>query len=327
MKVLVTGGGGFVGSHVVDYLMSLGHTVVIVDNFFSGRDHWLEQRIRPEIEIIDILDRKALAVVFLRNRPSAVFHLAAHHYIPFCEKNPTAAYDLNVSGTLNVLNEASRVGVERLFFASTADVYAPSPRPHSEDDAVGPFTIYGRTKQIGEIICRGTIDWGWKTNLLIGRLFNAVGTRETNPHLVPEVINQVVKGALELRLGNLFPTRDFVDLPTQVRAIVDATFAVRGIETVNIGSGVAIKVSQMIDMILCEAGRHIHVVVDPAKARATERTNLCGTTNRLISMIGYAPEPAGPQTIHAILQEANFEFPFATTGTDSNVGTPAGNSQ
>jgi len=304
MKVLVTGGCGFIGSHVVDYLLSLHHDVIVVDNFFSGRDHWQGKTIRPEIANLDILDRVELSDVFSRHKPVVVFHLAAHHYIPYCDANPAGAYDLNVVGTLNVLHESSKHGVERLFFASTADVYAPSPRPHSEDDPVGPFTVYGRTKLIGEIICRGASDWGWQKHLLIGRLFNAVGTRETNPHLVPEVIGQVARGVSELRLGNLFATRDFVDLSTQARAIVDATFATRGIETVNIGSGVTVRISQMIDMILAEVGRHIEVVVDPAKVRAAERSNLCASTNRLRSLIGYAPEPASARTIREILAEA-----------------------
>lgn len=307
MKVLVTGGGGFVGSHVVDYLLLLGHSVTVVDNFSSGRDHWRGQRIGPKIAAVDILDRKSLSEIFEECGPEVVFHLAAHHYIPYCGGNPAAAYDLNVGGTLNVLNEGSKLGVGRVFFASTADVYAPSPRPHLEDDAIGPFTVYGRTKSICETICRGTVDWGWNTDLLIGRLFNAVGTRETNPHLVPEVIGQIAAGASELRLGNLFPTRDFVDLPSQARAIVDATFANQGIETVNIGSGVAIQVGQMIDIILAEAGRRIEVVVDPAKVRASERTNLCGATNRLKNLIGYVPEPARARTLREILSEAKLE--------------------
>ncbi len=319
MKVLVTGGAGFIGSHVVDYLMSLGHAVVVVDNFFSGHDHWQGQGIRPEIARVDVLDRNALRAVFSDHKPSVVFHLAAHHYIPFCDKNPEAAYDLNVGGTLNVLNEACRLGVERVFFASTADVYAPSPRPHMEDDALGPFTVYGRTKLIGEIICRGTVDWGWQTNLVIGRLFNAVGTRETNPHLVPEIIGQVAKGALELRLGNLFPTRDFVDLSTQARAIVDATFVVQGLETVNIGSGVAVRVEQMVAMILAQAGHRINVITDSAKVRATERANLCGTTNRLKNLIGYIPEPAGPRTIEAILSEAKLDLRVAGISREEDL--------
>ena len=320
MKVFVTGGGGFIGSHVVDYLMSLGHQVVVLDNFCSGRDHWRGQNRRPTLSIIDLLDREALSGVFSQHKPDAVFHLAAHHYIPFCEQNPVAAYDLNVSGTVGVLSEASKSGVHRVFFASTADVYAPSPRPHIEDDALGPFTVYGRTKLIGELICRGVVDWGWRPNLLIGRIFNAVGLRETNPHLVPEVISQIARGVPELRLGNLYPTRDFVDLPTQARAIVDATFAIHGIETANIGSGNAVSVGEMIDMILSEAAHHIRVVIDPKKARAAERSSLCGTTDRLRSLIGYTPEPARRQTIRTILDEAQLQVLAAPAALGDRVG-------
>lgn len=304
MKVFVTGGGGFIGSHVVDYLMSLGHSVVVLDNFFSGRDHWAGRFLRPEIARLDILDRQQLAAVFSEHKPDVIFHLAAHHYIPYCDMNPTLAYDLNVIGTINVLNEAYKAGTNRIFFASTADVYAPSPRAHREDDALGPFSVYGRTKLIGEILCRGVIEWNWAPNLLIGRIFNAVGLRETNPHLVPEIIGQIAKGATEIRLGNLFPTRDFVDLPTQARAIVDATFAVHGIETCNIGSGVAVRVGEMVDMILAEAGYQVQVVIDPNKVRAAERNSLCGTTTRLEALIGYAPKPVGAQTLQSILAEA-----------------------
>jgi UDP-glucose 4-epimerase len=139
-------------------------------------------------------------------------------------------------------------------------------------------------------------------------MFNAVGTRETNPHLVPEVVEQILKGCSELRLGNTFPTRDFVDVETQAKAIVDATFANRGIETVNVGSGVAVRVKEMIDLIVSEAGRDIYVVEDPAKVRAAERTNLCGTTNRLNNLIGYVPAPAGRDTIRSILRGANYRL-------------------
>jgi len=328
MKVLVTGGAGFIGSHVVDYLISLGHRVIVVDNFSSGRDHWKALEIHPEIEKLNILNREALSKVFSRWQPNIVFHLAAHHHIPFCEKNPEEAYDLNVVGTIDVLREAGRCGVARLFFASTADVYAPSPRSHNEDDPIGPFTVYGRTKWIGEILCRGAVDWGWKGDLLIGRIFNAVGTRETNPHLVPEVINQIINGTTELRLGNLFPTRDFVDVITQARAIVDATLAVRGTEIINIGSGVAVRVGEMIDMIVSAIGKPIDVAIDPAKVRPVERANLCGTTTRLIDLIGYAPNPAGPATIQEILNEAKLSFPRTAAGvkTQGETCTIAGKS-
>lgn len=173
----------------------------------------------------------------------------------------------------------------------------------SEDDALGPFTAYGRTKLIGEMICRGTIDWGWQPHLLIGHLFNAVGTRETIPICCRRLFSNC-QGVSELRLATYFRPGTLSMCLLKRRAIVDATFAVHGIETVNISSGVSVKVAQMVDLILTESGQHVHLVADSAKPRAAERNNLCGTTNRLKQLIGYAPSPAGAQTIRDILDEA-----------------------
>jgi len=304
MKAIVTGGLGFIGSHVVDKLLEDGWQVMVLDNYFSGRDHWGLKQLRPEIRRTDICNRDQVRTAFREWKPECVFHMAAHHYIPYCDANPFEAYDLNVTGTLNVLMASAENSVEKFFFASTADVYAPSPKPHREDDAIGPFTIYGRTKLLGEGLCRGALEWGWNADLLIGRLFNAVGKRETNPHLVPEVVKQIADGAETLRLGNLFPTRDFVDVNTQARAIVDATLRLVGFETCNIGSGVAVPVQHMVDLAIRAAGHPINVVSDPAKQRASERNNLCGDVNRLKTLIGYAPEPAGEQSIRAILAES-----------------------
>ena len=320
MKALVTGGCGFIGSHVVDELLQRNYDVLILDNFFSGRDHWGASQIKPTIRRVDIRDRDATMDAIREFAPEVTFHLAAHHYIPFCDQHPIEAYELNVVGTLNILGGSWKAGVKRFFFASTADVYAPSPRAHREEDATGPFTVYGRTKLLGEGLCKGATDWGWDVNLLIGRLFNAVGTRETNPHLVPDIVRQVSDGADMLSLGNLHPTRDFVDVDTQAKAIVDAALAVTGIEICNIGSGVAVRVEDIVKTIILASGRSIQMVSDPKKQRAAERNNLCADVRRLTRLIGYAPQPASQSTIAAILSELK-----GTTGTNpelQKVGLP-----
>lgn len=302
MKVLITGGCGFIGSHAVDYLLEGGHEVCAVDNLCRGRDHWLGAALRPLIEVLDITDYAALGRAMDLFKPMAVIHLAAHHYIPYCEQHPYEAYALNVGGTMNVLHAARVSGVERLFFASTGDVYRPQAAPHREDDELGPFTVYGKTKLIGEALCNDAIGWDSPRHILIGRLFNAVGTRETNPHLVPEVVAQIASGQSTLRLGNLFPTRDFIDVRSLACAIVDATMAVEGVMTSNIGSGESVTVQAMVELIVRASGREIEILSVPEKCRPSERDHLCPDTARLRSLIGYAPSAANEATIKEIFQ-------------------------
>lgn len=301
MKVLITGGCGFIGSHAVDYLIEGGHEVCAVDNLSRGKDHWQGKAQRPMIEVLDITNYEALCSSMAKFKPETVIHLAANHYIPYCEKHPYEAYALNVVGTMNVLHVARTFEVKRVFFASTGDIYRPQSTPHREDDEIAPFTVYGKTKLIGEALCKDAVGWDWPRHILIGRLFNAVGPRETNPHLVPEVVAQIASGQSVLRLGNLFPTRDFIDVRSLARAIVDVTAAAKeGLEITNIGSGVSITVESMVEMIVRASGREVEVLSVPEKCRPSERDHLCPDTNRLRSLIGYAPSPVSEQTIKEI---------------------------
>ena len=129
---LVTGGCGFIGSAIVDRLLSQDHNVHIIDNMSLGRDHWGNTVIKPTIHVGDILDVDRIKAVFASVRPEFVFHMAAHHYIPVCEKDPYGAYLLNVHGTLNVLEMNRQYNVKKFFFASTGDVYPPAFAPHRD---------------------------------------------------------------------------------------------------------------------------------------------------------------------------------------------------
>ncbi len=307
MRVLVTGGCGFIGSHVVDYLLAKGHHVMAVDNFFSGRDHWLESATRPEIRQVDITQRRALSAAFQEWKPDAVFHLAGYPYIPFCEKDPVAAYDLNIVGTYNVLALSWNSGVQRFFFASSADVYAPSSGAHREDDPTAPITVHGRSKLLAESLCRGALEWGWSTSMVIGRIFNAVGRRATAPHLVPEIMKHMSAAWPIQSLGDPSAVRDFIDVRSLAQALTDVTLASDGCELCNLGSGVSTTVQQMADLIMQTSGRDLRVLASGSRQQVSKRKALIADTSRLKKLIGYAISPADEATILKVLAE--YELP------------------
>ena len=291
---LVTGAAGFLGSHVVEQLIARGSKVVALDSLEWGR----ESHLSPFSEIpgfqferADIRDREAIAAVFSRHRPAAVIHLAALHYIPAAVKDPVATVAINVLGTQTILSAADAVGVESLLFASTGDVYAPSDAPHREDDRLAPFNIYGLSKLQGEqLVGLASQDHATK-RFVVARLFNLYGPRETNPHILPEIIAQLRNASKrQLKLGNIWPRRDLVPVRDAARAIIEMIQrAPAGVTTANVATGRAWSIDEAIRTIGELLGAPIDVIADPEKTRASERPHLEADVSRLRGLIGWAP--------------------------------------
>lgn len=304
MRTLVTGGCGFIGSAVVNQLLERSSEVHVVDNLSRGRDHWAQAQRRPVLYREDILDLATLTDVFEAVQPQAVIHLAAHHYIPYCEQHPLEAYQLNVTGTLNVADLARRHEARKFFLASTGDVYPPAFAPHREVDMVAPIYTYGHTKYLAEQVCAryfGAASSGGAA--VIGRLFNAAGPRETNPHLIPEVVRQIEAGKEVIEVGNLWPRRDFVDVESMAAAIIDLTFGATGVEVVNVGSGQVQEIGQVLELLRHQAGRPVRIVSVPERQRPNDRPYLCPDVTRLKRLIGRAAAPFGEATARGIFAE------------------------
>jgi UDP-glucose 4-epimerase len=222
--------------------------------------------------------------------PNVIYHLAAIHFIPTCEAHPGSSNSINVSGTINLLN-ATPAGA-RFVFASTAAVYRPFSGEHVElDEMVGPVDIYGYTKLHGEHFVRYFHDQNRIRGVIV-RLFNVVGPGETNPHLVPAIIEQLAQGKTSIALGNLFPHRDYIDVKDVARGFRALSYNARfddGPMISNLGTGVTHAVGDVVRLIAEAAGVKLEILQDSARVRAVDRPMLRASTQRLKQITNWTP--------------------------------------
>lgn len=292
VRIAVTGGAGFIGAPMARLLASQGHEVHVIDNLARGsgnRLHTPESRTRIVLHEADLRDPDRIEETFENVDPEAVVHLAAMHFIPDCVAHPAETLEINVLGTQHVLESTARTNARALFFASTADVYRPAVTPHRETDALSPGNVYGLSKLVGEmLIARWHEDLPRSCRVVIGRLFNVYGPGETNPHVLPEIMEQLRLGDA-LRLGNVTPRRDYVwvdDMATAVAAFLPARAPVPddGVTTLNIGTGVSASVSEIVEILARVTGRPVRIETDPQRVRASDRPNLQADPSMLRSL-------------------------------------------
>jgi UDP-glucose 4-epimerase len=291
-RALVTGAAGFIGSHVTERLVASNYSVVAVDRLL-----WGEQRIQHRLqdggvvlERGDIRDETLMGRIGSLGPFDTVYHLAALHYIPYCAAHPVEALSVNVLGTQTLLEALKPVPPRRFVFVSSGDVYAPKNTPHDEADLLEPFSIYGISKLFGERLIAAAAGQIAATSFVVARLFNAYGSRETNPHVIPDIIAQLKQGK-QVRLGNTWPRRDYVD----VRDIADALFVLGTFngdgrfECFNVGTGVASSVEDLISTL--EEILEVEVSVEAAqeRIRRVERAHLQANIAKLEKATGWRP--------------------------------------
>ena len=284
MKYIVTGGAGFIGSHLSEALFHNGHEVIIIDDLSSGKieniSHLLDADnvsfIKGSISDLDFLQKHF-------SGSDGVFHQAAFVSVPRSIENPLLNHSINITGTLNVLLAARDAGVQKVVFASSAAVYGNLPDlPKREDTTVDPQSPYAVAKLTGEYYCSlFTSLYGLKTACL--RYFNVYGPRQ-DPHsdyaaVIPRFIHRVKHGQPPIIYGDGEQTRDFIFVNDVVRMNIRAMES--GSEGVyNVASGKETSVNQLAHVVLAlskksmtpkyEKGRQgevKHSVADISKAK------------------------------------------------------------
>jgi UDP-glucose 4-epimerase len=289
-KILVTGGAGFIGSATIAEFQKHGHDIYVVDDLSFGNREFLTL---PDTHFykLDILNRDGLNEAIEKIDPNWIIHLAAIHFIPYCNQHPFKSSSINIEGTINVLKAArSLKNLQKMFFASTAAVYPICEDAIPETQQTNPLDIYGLSKLTGEHLMN---EFHLQTSIptIICRFFNAFGPNETNLHLIPEIQRQVNSGQRTIELGNLDPKRDFIhtyDMARAISMLLDKFDS--GIDVFNLGRGQEYSVVDVVKEFENQLGEEITIKVDQSRVRKVERMHLLADISKLKNFISWEPE-------------------------------------
>lgn len=311
MKILVTGGAGYIGSHTCLELLRSGHDVAVVDSLDNGDEEALArvQRLSNrslEFRQCDVRDAQALDGIFDQFKPDAVIHFAGLKAVGESVAEPARYYDVNVGGTAILLGAMERAGCANIVFSSSATVYGePQYLPCDENHPLSPINPYGRTKLMGENLLQ---DWtnAWQGRHAVAlRYFNPVGADASgligeDPNGIPNnlmpFISQVAVGRRECLkvFGDDYETidgtgvRDYihvVDLAKAHVAAVEQMNNLQPFEAINIGTGEGLSVLQMVKEFEIQSGKAVRYQIGPR--RPGDAPAVWADATKAINKIGF----------------------------------------
>lgn len=292
-KVLVTGADGFIGSHLVEALLSAGYDVRALSQYNSFNYWgWLEGIEHPGLEVVtgDVRDPNLCREIV--KGCSTVYHLAALIAIPYSYIAPDSYVDTNIKGTLNICQACRDNGVGRLVVTSTSEVYGTARYvPIDEKHPKQPQSPYSATKIGADAIALSFYN-AFGLPVVIARPFNTYGPRQSARAIIPSIISQIASGKREIMVGDLTPTRDFnfvADTAAGFMAL-GTTPGVEGME-INIATGTEVSMRETLETIAEIMGEDVRYVTDSARLRpaGSEVFRLCGDNTLITSLTDWRP--------------------------------------
>ncbi len=295
-RYLITGGAGFIGSHLVHALAAQGAQVRVLDNFSTGRRENL-QAVEGQVEIVEGDIRNLAIVQHAMRGVDYVLHQAARVSVVESLADPHTTHAVNLSGTLNVLMEARAAGVQRVVLASSSAVYGDGPVPAREEQTLLPLSPYAVTKLACEAYARTfTSALGLETVAL--RYFNVYGPRQDPTSEYSGVIARFAEALLGGKSATIYgdgeQTRDFVFVDDVVRANLLACRAADAAgRAVNIGTGIGRTVRELLELMVQQAGVLAEVSFEPV--RSGEIRHSCCDPDQARDWIGFRAQVGLPE--------------------------------
>ncbi len=301
MKAIVTGGAGFIGSHLVDALLNEHIEVTVLDNFSTGRPENLDH-VHNQIELVECdLGVQGDWIKYF-NKGDWIFHLAALSDIVPSVQQPESYYRSNVDGTFNVLQASKAAGVERFVYSASSSCYGiPDHYPTSESAEIRPQYPYALTKRLGEEL---VMHWAqiYKLPALSLRFFNVYGPRSRTSGTYGAVfgvfLRQKLAGKPFTVVGDGEQTRDFTFVTDIAQAILIAVKSDRSGQIYNVGSGATVSVNRLVKLL---GGDKVHIPKRPGEPKST-----FADISKILSELGWKPQVSIEEGIVEIVKHIDY---------------------
>ena len=311
MKVLITGITGFVGSHLADYLLSLGSIEIYGIERWRSRTENIEH-IRDKINLVgcDIRDSISVTETIGKIKPDKIFHLAAQSFVPSSWQAPQESLTTNIIGELNVFEAVRAVNINPVIqIAGSSEEYGlvlPDELPIKETNPLRPLSPYAVSK-VGQDFLGYQYYKSYNMNIIRTRAFNHTGPRRGEVFASSNFAKQIVEIEKNKRepvvfVGNLDARRDFTDVRDVVRAYWLATEKCLPGEVYNISSGKALSIKEMLDLLLKISKVKVEIKQEPSRMRPSDVSVLLGDNTKFCKQTGWKPEIPFEQTLKDLLE-------------------------
>ncbi len=296
-KILVTGSEGFIGSHLVEELVKQGYEVkaFVLYNSFNTWG-WLDTLSQETMEHVEVFTgdvRDPNGVYEAMRGCSAVFHLAALIAIPFSYHSPDAYVDTNIKGTLNILQAARKLDLDRVLVTSTSEVYGTAQYvPIDEKHPYQGQSPYSATK-IGADRLAESFYRSFDLPVTIVRPFNTYGPRQSARAVIPTIITQLLAGKTEIKLGALSPTRDFNYVKDTANGFIKMYESDRTIgEEINIATQQEISIGELAEELIRQINPAAQIICDEERLRPSksEVNRLLGSNEKILRLTDWQPQ-------------------------------------